>query len=94
MSEGLEELHRAEQEERIAGQNKINMVFVSADKVGDLREAFPNYFGDVQLFAKNLRDITKGKGAKEYTMPPRQVVPAPPHEVPDLSWFRYRGRWK
>ncbi len=85
--------NKAEQEDNITGGNKINTVFVEADKVEDLKEAYPNYFGDVQLFSTNLKAITQGEDAREYTMPPRYQPPPPPKEAPDLSWFR-PGRWR
>lgn len=93
---GISDYNKAEEEDNITGGNKINTVFVEADKVEDLKEAYPNYFGDVQLFNKNLKAITQGEDAREYTMPPRYNPPPPPKEPPDLSWFRpgRRRRWK
>lgn len=70
----------------------INAVLVEADAIDTLIAAYPNYFGDVSMFITNLLDITRGGDAKEYTMPPQQRVPAPPKEVPDMSWFRQRNR--
>lgn len=72
---------------------QINSVLVEADKIETLKEAYPNYFGDVQLFKSNLKSITRGKGAKEYTMPPQATVPPSPKEAPDTSWFRRHKRW-
>jgi hypothetical protein len=72
---------------------RTNAVFVDADGLGDLKKAYPNYFGDVQLFCWNLERITKGYQAQEYTVPPQPVAPPPPHEAPDLSWFRRFKRW-
>jgi hypothetical protein len=79
-----------------SGMERKNRVLVEVDKVENLREAYPNYFGDVQLFKKQLRDITKGKGAKEYTLPPRDTVRPPHKENPDVAWLRRRKhiRWK
>lgn len=90
---GVEEYEKAELEDSIAGDGNIDTVFVDADKLEDLQAAYPNYFGDVQLFCRNLESITQGKTAKEYTLPPQATVPLPPKETPDLSWFRRRGRW-
>lgn len=90
---GIEDYESAELKDSVAGDGNINTVFVDADKLEDLRAAYPNYFGDVQLFCRNLEAITKGYSAKEYTMPPQETVPPPPKEAPDLSWFRKPKRW-
>ncbi len=72
-----------------------NTVMVEVDKVDKLKLAYPNYFGDVQLFRKNLIKIVKGKLATEYTLPPQQTAPRPPKPVPDDLWLRKpRTRWK
>ncbi len=72
-----------------------NTVMVEVDKVEKLKLAYPNYFGDVQLFRKNLIKIVKGRGATEYTLPPQQVAPRPPKPVPDDLWLRRpRTRWQ
>lgn len=82
----------AELGDNLAGSNRFNTVLVEANKIDTLQEAYPNYFGDVQLFARNLKRIVIGERAKEYTMPPREAAPRPPREAPDLSWFRRTGR--
>jgi hypothetical protein len=72
------------------GQDTENIVLVEADKLENLKAAYPNYFGDVDVFKRNLLDIVRGKGAKEYTMPPRGTAPWPQQlrEKPDPGWFR------
>ena len=50
-----------------------NIVLVEVDKVENLKAAYPNYFGDVQLFLRNLRLIARGKEAREYTLPPQET---------------------
>lgn len=77
--------------------NKIrDTVLIEADKVEDLKNAYPNYFGDVQVFISNLRRITQGKDAQEYTMPPKYSVPPPPKEPADYTWLRpgRHRRWR
>lgn len=77
--------------------NKIrDVVLIEAEKVEDLKNAYPNYFGDVQVFTKNLRYITKGKKAIEYTMPPIYSAPRSTEKPGDLSWLRpgRHRRWK
>jgi hypothetical protein len=78
------------------GLDRKNTVLVEVDKIENLREAYPNYFGDVQLFKKQLSDLTQGQAATEYTLPPRETVPPPHKENPDLAWLRRRKhlRWK
>ncbi len=76
--------------------SEINTVLIEADKVETLKEAYPNYFGDVNVFCTNLKAVTQGTEAVEYTMPPRLKAPPQERETPDLRWFsqpRYR-RWK
>jgi hypothetical protein len=94
--EGLREQHSVEQSSLIAGDGAINTVFVSASGIEDLKQGYPNYFGDVQLFNTNLKHVVEGDAAKEYTMPPQEAVPAPPHEAPNMSWFRPGAgrRWR
>lgn len=53
------------------GDEKDQVVLVEADKINNLKAAYPNYFGDVNWFKKQLKDITLGKAAVEYTSPPR-----------------------
>lgn len=74
--------------------NKGNLteILVEADKIETLKDAFPNYFGDVQLFKKNLRSIILGKQAKEYKLRPQESVIPLPKEYPDLAWMRTAGR--
>lgn len=76
------------------GQSKSKVVLVEVDKVDALIEAYPNYFGDVNLFVKNLRNICGGTHAIEYTMAPQPVVAPKAYEKPDASWMRQRRkRW-
>jgi hypothetical protein len=77
-------------------QSGITSVLVEADNIENLKAAYPNYFGDVQMFRTQLRAITQGEAAVEYEMPPRIAPPrTPPRERPDDSWLRGRSnrRW-
>jgi hypothetical protein len=78
-----------------SGRNTTNVVLVEVDKIENLKLAYPNYFGDVQLFKEQLRQITKGKRAEEYTVRPQETVAPRPKEKPSLAWYR-RGttRWR
>lgn len=84
----LSDLSRAEQYDNIHSESRINTVFVEADRIEALKDAYPNYFGDVELFSVNLRDITQGKHAQEYTMPPLKTPPRFQKLRGDLSWLR------
>ncbi|RVI11600.1 hypothetical protein CN206_13945 [Sinorhizobium meliloti] len=76
------------------GKTDAKVVVVEVDKVENLVRTYPNYFGDVSLFVRNLRRITKGEDAQEYSLSPQQVVRPRPEERPDPSALirRYR-RW-
>lgn len=88
-----EALTQSDKKERSG--KKYSSVVVEMDRVENLREAYPNYFGDVQLFKKNLGRIVSGDQAKEYYLPPVVRVPQQPRELPDDSWLRYPSRrWK
>ncbi len=72
-----------------AGEEKDVVVLVEVDKINNLKAAYPNYFGDVELFKRQLRDITIGKSAVEYSIAPRQPAPKPRQENGiDPSWLR------
>ncbi|PZP53766.1 MAG: hypothetical protein DI595_02380 [Agrobacterium fabrum] len=77
-----------------ARTNASKVVVVEVDKVENLVKTYPNYFGDVSLFLMNLRRITKGKDAQEYSLSPQGIVKPKPQERPDprLLVRRY-GRW-
>ena len=86
--EGLSMYGERELENSSIGENSRSTVLIEADKVEDLKNAYPNYFGDVQYFNKNLQLITQGQEAREYTMPPKYAAPRPPQEPTDLTWLR------
>lgn len=84
----------AEAMDNQSGQETSNVVLVEADKVENLKDAYPNYFGDVQLFKTQLNRILKGKDIEEYTVAPQETVATQrTREKPDLSWFKRRIRW-
>ncbi len=67
-----------------------NVVLVEVDKLDHLKRAYPNYFGDVQLFRTNLQRIVKGKSLEPYTIVRQEIVPPKPRELIDSSWLRRR----
>lgn len=84
----------AEDRDNQADSEDTNVVLVEVDKLENLKEAYPNYFGDVQLFWAQLKALSLGKAAFEYTVPPQATVASRPRENPDLAWLRRRTyRW-
>lgn len=83
----LDEFERSDQ-----GLDDKSSVVVELDKIENLVSAYPNYFGDVQLFTKNLSAVMHGGEAREYKLPPVDKVPPPPKETPDYEWIRKQNR--
>ena len=81
--------------EYLDANNEKNIVLVETDKLEHMKAAYPNYFGDVQLFRMQLGRITKGRGATEYTVKPQEGVMPRPKEAPNLVWLKRRNqiRW-
>lgn len=77
---------KAEDSYNKSGEYAENIVLVEVDKLENLKDAYPNYFGDVQLFKSQLKRITKGKRVEEYTPLPQPVVPLPPRQLPGGRW--------
>jgi ppGpp synthetase/RelA/SpoT-type nucleotidyltranferase len=65
-------------------------VLVEVDKVDKLIDTYPNYFGDVSLFVRNLRSICEGRAATEYSMIPQEIVSKKLSPVGDLNWLKRR----
>lgn len=89
---GLRDFHS---EEAIAEDDPNaleRVVFIEAARIAEIKEAFPNYFGDVRLFAYNLARLCHGEDAIEYSMAPQEVVAQGPIERGDPSWLRGRSR--
>jgi hypothetical protein len=72
------------------GEDDAKVVQVEVGKVASLVEAYPNYFGDVALFIRNLRHVCDGKDAIEFSMAPQKLVAPKPYEKPDLGALRRR----
>lgn len=74
---------------------KQNIVLVEADRLENLKAAYPNYFGDVQLFKMQLGKVIRGKAVQEYTVHPQESVMPRPREPANLAWLKRRGkiRW-
>lgn len=72
--------------------DRYSVVVVELDKIENLKSAYPNYFGDVQLFKSSLAEAVNGRPVKEYSLPPIERVPPPPKEIADDSWLRFPNR--
>ncbi|MEP0518527.1 MAG: RelA/SpoT domain-containing protein [Hyphomicrobiales bacterium] len=70
------------------------VVLVEVDQVERLVQTYPNYFGDVSLFVRNLRNLCEGSRAVEYSMTPQKVIKQKPRERPDPAALRRRySKW-
>lgn len=83
----------AENSDNISGQETANIVLVEADKMDDLTKAYPNYFGDVQLFKMQLNRLLGGGSLKEYEVALQKRSIPTPYEKADPSWIGRRGLW-
>ena len=70
----------------------FNVVLVEVDKIEHLKRAYPNYFGDVQLFRTNLQRIVKGKDLEPYSVVRQEVVAPRARELINSDWLRRRYR--
>ena len=79
----------AEFQDNVSGNNTTNVVLVEADRLENLRIAYPNYFGDVQLFKDQLKTIIGRRGLKEFKLKPQERVPFAGRALAaDASWLR------
>lgn len=77
-----------------AGESQESVVLVEVDKIDKLVSTYPNYFGDVSLFVRNLQLACDGRPGIEYTLAPQEVVRPREIEQPDYSLLRGRyTRW-
>lgn len=79
---------RAERSQGVA----VTTVLVEVDRVESLRAAYPNYFLDVSLFARNLRRILEGYPLFR-TPEEGQASPSLPRKagLVDLTWWYNRA---
>jgi hypothetical protein len=62
-----------------------NIVLVEVGKLENLKEAYPNYFGDVALFERELRQVVHGQ--PEYTRLPVRKAAWKPEPIGDPRWI-------
>ncbi len=89
--QAMAQYHIAEAKANKYGGETANIVLVEADKIDIVRTAYPNYFGDVQMFKRQLKNITQGKGARDFVVKPQQLVKPPERDNMDFwplrRWF-------
>lgn len=68
--------------------NNQNIVLVEVEKIDNLRRAYPNYFGDVNVFTERLKAVVYGTSAISFlrTQPQRPRPDLTP--IGDPSWLR------
>jgi hypothetical protein len=76
-----------------ATNNAFNTVLVEVDEIENLKAAYPNYFGDVDLFKSKLQEAI-GAEATQFDLEPQPTAPQRPREKPDYSWLTGYRRWK
>ena len=79
----------AENSDNQTGADTQNVVLVEVDKIENLKAAYPNYFGDVELFKTQLRAVALGHAATE-SQPVMRQTPScceKAHTL-DLGWMR------
>lgn len=79
---------QAEESLRAGDQNDV-VALVEVDKIKNLKAAYPNYFGDVDIFQRQLRKIVLGGVAVEYKRLPKQSAQKSPREpIGSFAWTR------
>jgi ppGpp synthetase/RelA/SpoT-type nucleotidyltranferase len=84
---------RAESIDPTSTNSGFNTVLVEVDEIANLKAAYPNYFGDVDLFKTKLSEAT-GTGTTEFNLEPQPTAPEKPRVKPDYSWLSAYRRWK
>ncbi|ORE94138.1 hypothetical protein ATO13_08691 [Stappia sp. 22II-S9-Z10] len=82
--------HEAEIRAEENGDATATYALVEVEAIDKLKSAYPNYFIDVEAFAKNLSVICDGSDFVEYSLPKQAIVlRTKSAERPiDLSWFK------
>jgi Region found in RelA / SpoT proteins len=69
-------------------KNNSNIVLVDADKIDNLKTAYPNYFGDVLFLKASLKTIVERNGFREYELNPQERIKARGRVTPvSPSWL-------
>ncbi|MBI2234520.1 MAG: RelA/SpoT domain-containing protein [Micavibrio aeruginosavorus] len=75
-------------EAELRDKEKDVIVLVEVDKIKNLKKAYPNYFGDVSFFSDQLKEISLGGSAIEFSSAPKVAAPKKlPEVILDPSWL-------
>ena len=83
----------AEKHDNLSGEDTANVVLIEADKMDNLTKAYPNYFGDVQLFKLQLNGLLGGSSVREFEVALQKRSIPSPRERADPSWIGRKGLW-
>ena len=86
ISQGSENVIQEEQ-----NHERRDTVLVELDKAEDLKDAYPNYFLDVKIFADLLRGVIADKTASELE---QMVAPIARAATPTPTGIWNFGRWR
>jgi hypothetical protein len=83
----------AEIVDNLTGQDKSDVVLIEGVKLENLKRAYPNYFGDVQLFKMQLGELVGGGAVREFEVALQKRSIPTPREQADPSWLFARKLW-
>lgn len=79
--------------DNLTGKDTSDVVLVEGVKLENLKRAYPNYFGDVQLFKMQLGELVSGGVVKEFEISLQKRSIPTPREKADPSWLFARKLW-
>lgn len=89
----LEVTRTAEIIDNITGEDTSDVVLIEGVKLENLKRAYPNYFGDVQLFTMQLGELVGGGAVREFEVALQKRSIPTPRERADPSWMFTRKLW-
>jgi hypothetical protein len=79
--------------DNLTGQDTSDVVLIEGVKLENLKRAYPNYFGDVQLFKMQLGELVGGGTVQEFKVALQKRSIPTPRERADPSWMFARKLW-
>lgn len=86
--EGIAAYNTSERNELSNNDQRTVNVLVDAKNVEDLKNAFPNYFGDVELFGELLTELVGGRDISSYARPIETSARHKSEAVGSSAWLR------
>ncbi len=83
----------AEVIDNLTGLDTADVVLIEGVKLENLKRAYPNYFGDVQLFKMQLGELVGGGAVREFKVALQKRSIPTPREQADPSWMFARKLW-